>query len=98
MAKLLKLRFLDLTDAEKPVYVTLFAEGKHLSYFKKEPKDLVDKSAEGTTCRTQKKLLTEVRVLGYPWRQVEPEQFKKHLRPLNIKRIRAGWEPIELPE
>ena len=98
MAKLLQLRFLDTRDSDKPVYVTLFADGERVGYFKREPKDVVDKSAEGSTCRPQKGLLTEVRTLGYPWKQVEADKFKSYLRPINVKRIKAGWEPVELPE
>jgi hypothetical protein len=98
MAKLLKLRFLDETDKEKPVFVTLMCDGEHKGYFKKEPKELVVKSAESTTCRTQKGQLTEVRQLGYPWKQIDRSKFEKLLRDVNTMRIKVGWEPVELPE
>ena len=98
MAKLLKLRFLDETDKEKPVFVTLMCDEPHKGYFKREPKDLVVKSAEGTTCKTSKGELTEVRQVGYPWKQIDKNKFKSLLRDVNVMRIKAGWAPIELPE
>lgn len=98
MAKLLKLRFLDTSNKEKPIYVTLFTDGEHKGYFKREPKDLVDKSAEGTTCRVQKKLFTEARTLGRDWKQIDRDKFKRLLRGVNVMRIKTGWEAIELPE
>lgn len=97
MAKLLKLRFLDVSDKDKPTFVTLFCDGEHKGYFKRENKDVVDGSAEGTTCRPQKKLLTEVRTLGNAWRQVEEAKFKSLLRDVNKLRIDKGWDTVELP-
>lgn len=98
MAKLLRLRFLDVTDKENPTFITLFAEGQHKGYFKKDSKGLIDSSAEGTTCRSQKKLLMEVRSVGYPWKQVDRSKFKSLLRGINVMRINNDWDTIELPE
>ena len=98
MAKLLKLRFLDTTDKEKPMFITLFADGKHKGLFKRNNKEEVDKSVEGTTCRIQKELFTEARTLGNPWKQIDRATFKSLLRDINAMRIKTGWETVELPE
>ncbi len=98
MAKLFKLRFLDTTNKEKPTFITLFADGKRKGFFKQNTKEQIDKSADRTSCRVQKKLLTEVRTFGNPWKQVDRDTFKSFLRDINVIRIKAGWETVELPE
>lgn len=97
MAKLLKLRFLDATDKDNQTFVTVFTDGKHKGFFKREPKDIVAKSAEGTSCRHQKGLLTEVRTLGGSWRQIDEADFKLLLNDVNVMREHKGWQPVELP-
>ena len=95
--KLQKLRFLDLSDPNKHIFITAFVDGDKRGYFKRESKDAVTSSAEGTTCRIQKRLLTEARILSEGWHQLERQEFTALLSKFNAIRSAKGWEPVELP-
>jgi len=97
MAKSLALRFLDTSDEDKFQYITIWLQGERRGLFKRDSKELIDDSAEGTTCRIQKKLFTEVRLLGHGWRQLDFPKFKKMLNEINAVRLLKGWEPVFFP-
>ncbi len=98
MAQLMQLRFLDVTNKDKPIFVTMYTHGKYKNHFKRELKEKVDSSTEGTSCRIQKGLFTEMKAVGNSWKQIDREKFKSLLKSANKDRTKVGWEPIELPE
>jgi len=97
MAKLLKLRFLDLNDKKNDTYIEVYCdENNKRGYFRKINKELA--KADDTTIRPTQDKFYEVRLLGVGWRTITRDKLLQQLKVINRERVKREWPEVKVPD